>query len=606
MNFKFFKKMELIFLISIMALSFWLMLIHLDKLDYEVDEYGDIKISESLIKQFPLGNNDDPSQTRLSMIVSAPLFLFFKASISLARYVAIFFGVMTLLITYLLAEEFFGGITALISTLILGINILFLEMSRLAFTEGDMPYVFFFILSIYLFTKSLKKNSIFLLYLSGISSGLCIASKFFGIFLILILVIIFFFVYYKKKFKLEKNFSNFEKITIILSGLIFLFLIFEIFYIFINIKKDFIDQIISAYINTELNLNPAAKVQLNQIFDRLDLLMGIIVILFIIITIIVYLFLFKKFKRKDKIDIKNIFIWILLSLIFFFVGSYPHLARPFMIASLVGSFLVFGEPSNIFQNIIYGWIYYPVSILVRFTFPLAIIFFVSYIYMLLKRNKEFFEKCLLIVVPFYMFIITTLHWRHVHYLLPVIPLIAIISGKGICDFIKIIQKNRLLLVIFLLILLAFLVFTITEAVITAPYYDIYGSNFVPESFVGATNIVTLDPCNGAIEGVEWLNKNIKKNSTFLGFSLCREIIEKNSKGINFKWESENLEPEFYKKYEYVLMSFEFIPKLFDMPFKKEKYEKEKAIRAEVEKYCTPEHKVLRNNLNVIIIYKCIK
>jgi len=140
------------------------------------------------------------------------------------RFPSIIFGVVGLFFTYMTGKEISGKKSiGLLSAIFLGLSPIYYQFSR--FSIPDIPVAVMMTISMFFLLRYLKYKKIKYSILFGLSFGLCLLTKFFGIYIGLALAL---FIVLTKKYKILKDLNIY--LGCFLTGLIFvpwlLFLVF--------------------------------------------------------------------------------------------------------------------------------------------------------------------------------------------------------------------------------------------------------------------------------------------------------------------------------------------------------------------------------------------
>lgn len=191
------KKHRYIALLIIVCLTgFLIRFLSVRNMELLSDEYFDIPIA------LAIKNSPNPfeyysdfksyqiEQMRFPFYLSAFFFYFLKSeTISdlafISRLISIIFSVLTIIVIYFFGKELKDEKAGILAATLLSISVYYIAFSRYAMTTGDSIFVFFYTLASFLFFKAINSNSEKLLFVSSIVTGIAIASKLFGIFLIL-------------------------------------------------------------------------------------------------------------------------------------------------------------------------------------------------------------------------------------------------------------------------------------------------------------------------------------------------------------------------------------------------------------------------------------
>jgi len=148
------------------------------------DERVDLSIVRSLIDRPLVGIGADPSQGRLPMYVTALTQAILrppteKAQLADARMASIAFGMLAIILLYVLGRRWFGRPTALLASFLLAVSPYFMGFSRLAVTEGDAYCAPMLLLALFAFDRFRRERSDRAAFLLALALGLVSASKFF-------------------------------------------------------------------------------------------------------------------------------------------------------------------------------------------------------------------------------------------------------------------------------------------------------------------------------------------------------------------------------------------------------------------------------------------
>src|SRR3989344_9695485 len=139
----------------------------------------------------------------------------FGVSLFSARFLAVLFGSLSIIVLYLLTSLLYNKKLALISSILLTLSSFHISMSL---AEMDVAMVFFVLLSLFFFVKSLKEKNERLLILCYVFLGIAVLVKQIAITFIPVLIISY--IYYKLKNKEKLNYKqvvNFIIIMLIIS-----------------------------------------------------------------------------------------------------------------------------------------------------------------------------------------------------------------------------------------------------------------------------------------------------------------------------------------------------------------------------------------------------
>lgn len=149
------------------------------------DEQTDMKITLNYLQDswgWLIDANIDPTQTRLPMFIVACVFrLLGMSQLILARYVSCVLGLGILWVGFFYCRRFFSIKVGVLSAFLLAVNPYFLEFSRTALTETDIYITFFSVVALFFLQRSFKEKTVGTAALGGISLGLVISSKAFGV-----------------------------------------------------------------------------------------------------------------------------------------------------------------------------------------------------------------------------------------------------------------------------------------------------------------------------------------------------------------------------------------------------------------------------------------
>jgi len=126
----------------------------------------------------------------------------FGVSLFSARFLAVLFGSLSIIVLYLLTSLLYNKKLALISSILLTFSSFHISMSL---AEMDVAMVFFVLLSLFFFVKSLKEKNERLLILCYVFLGIAVLVKQIAITFIPVLIISY--IYYKLKNKEKLNFK---------------------------------------------------------------------------------------------------------------------------------------------------------------------------------------------------------------------------------------------------------------------------------------------------------------------------------------------------------------------------------------------------------------
>ncbi|MBU0760855.1 MAG: glycosyltransferase family 39 protein [Nanoarchaeota archaeon] len=141
------------------------------------------------------------------------------------RFLSIFFGTLTILLVYLLGKRIFNEKIALIAAFLFSVSAYFI---RYALMEMDEAMIFFVLFSIYLFIKGLEEKKK-ISYLSVLFMAVAVLIKPIAIPFAFPLIIYFFYFIKKEPVGERKKFLNKNYKRIVLSIILFLFLMMPVF-----------------------------------------------------------------------------------------------------------------------------------------------------------------------------------------------------------------------------------------------------------------------------------------------------------------------------------------------------------------------------------------
>jgi len=267
-------------------------------------------------------------------------FKIFGVSWPVARFSSVLFGMLTALLVYLMARNFFGKKEALFSVLVLVSNELFFRYSRLC--VSDVTLVFLITLSLFLFIKSYKTNRDSYFILSFIPMGLAVLTK--GpVGLILVILITFVF-----GIRYRASRSVFRIKNLFLGILLFLAVTLPWFIAMINIHKEvFLEHIWSVELVNKVVFTPKIQKSLIESLWHYTRNFGyyIPVVLFSFLPWSIFLpfaLLSKKVKKSEGRYFALSWFWVVF--IFFSIAGFKHthymLALSPALAMIIGIYLV--------------------------------------------------------------------------------------------------------------------------------------------------------------------------------------------------------------------------------------------------------------------------
>src|SRR3989338_1643494 len=370
------KKHKYIVLLIILCLTgFLIRFLSVRNMELLSDEYFDIPIA------LAIKHNPNPfeyysdfksyqiEQMRFPFYLSAFFFYFLKSeTISdlafISRLISIIFSVLTIIVIYFFGKELKDEKAGILAATLLSISVYYIAFSRYAMTTGDTIFVFFYTLASFLFFKAINSNSEKLLFVSSIVTGIAIASKLFGIFLIPTYT---YFVLKNKKIGTTKVSRSSRLITIFGICIFFLFV---------------------------LNM----LIDLKFITEKLNLYF-----ISVVLSVIYAIMLFKTRK------ILNLYYTILnmsiLIVIFTFIFSPTHLST-FAISKTFNWFSSWNS-SELANSNIYD---YAKILFIRLHFPLNLLFMFGFIRLTFNlKDKRACFLFLSFVVPFAA--LSLLRWK---------------------------------------------------------------------------------------------------------------------------------------------------------------------------------------------------
>jgi 4-amino-4-deoxy-L-arabinose transferase-like glycosyltransferase len=240
-------------------------------------------------------------------------FALFGVHDTVARYVPVVFGTLTVFVTYLLAKELFNRKVGLVSSLVLALLPFHIVFSRQVLL--DVPLSFFVVLFLYFITKyKITERNIYS-YWAGVSCGLCFISKEVGIIMLPIFVAYTLFI---KTLKMNK-------LLIFLSGFGFGVVPFVIL---ILTRQDAV-QALFTYATFQVN-REATMLSLRYSSTLINEAFGYALPILIIVSIFMTMFEWKiKESRKYKDQI--ILLILTLSTLFVFYQLLPSQGDRFLI-----------------------------------------------------------------------------------------------------------------------------------------------------------------------------------------------------------------------------------------------------------------------------------
>ncbi len=256
-----------------------------------------------------------------------------------ARASSVIFGVLTLLLVYLLAYEFFGRGAAFFSVLALGTNELFFRYARLC--VSDITFLFLITLALFLFIKSYKAKSNIFFIASFVPMGLAALTKGpVGPVLIILTIIVF-------AVKYRGSASVFRVGNIFLGSILFLGVVSPWIMAMIEAHKDvFLQHVWGVEILSKASLKPFVG---ENIIDtawyyvsKFGYYVPVVVFSFLPWSIFLPFALFRKKNPSRHEGYSFILSWFWVVFIFFSVAGFKHthymLALSPALAMIIGIF----------------------------------------------------------------------------------------------------------------------------------------------------------------------------------------------------------------------------------------------------------------------------
>src|SRR3989344_1970648 len=497
------KKHKYIVLLIIVCLTgFLIRFLSVRNMELLSDEYFDIPIA------LAIKNSPNPfeyysdfksyqiEQMRFPFYLSAFFFYFLKSeTISdlafISRLISIIFSVLTIIVIYFFGKELKDEKAGILAATLLSISVYYIAFSRYAMTTGDSIFVFFYTLASFLFFKAINSNSEKLLFVSSIVTGIAIASKLFGIFLILT------YSYFIVK---NKVCSSSKLVTVFGICILFLFA----FNILINIR----------FITEKLNL-------------------------YFISAVLSVIYAIMLFKTRGILNFYyRILNMSILIVIFTFIFSPTHLST-FAISKTFNWFSTWNS-SELANSAIYDY----VKILyIRLHFPANLLFLFGLASLAFRHNDK--RACFLFlsfIVPFAA--LSLLKWKltwHMMFLLPIIYLIVVDSVFLIQKFF---EKRAGNIVLWIFVIL--LIFSETKVLLELhPYYELDGYQY-GEKNIGYNKASFLS-VQKMPQAVDFLVSNVPENSSIGYFFM--DYYASNVKTFQFL---KSYAPK--KRYEFILLT----------------------------------------------------
>jgi hypothetical protein len=147
------------------------------------DEMVDLGIAREISQDLLHGSLDDASQARLPMYLSALAFRLFRpadldTALLISRMLSVLAGAGAIVATSILGTRWFGAAVGLISSAALAVSPYFLDLSRLALTEGDAFCPLSVLLVLLAFDYLRLHPSACGVVMTGLSLGIALSSKF--------------------------------------------------------------------------------------------------------------------------------------------------------------------------------------------------------------------------------------------------------------------------------------------------------------------------------------------------------------------------------------------------------------------------------------------
>ena len=168
-------------------------------------ERGYLPLKENIGRDWPF-SNPPVYHIIVGYLYAALNMISHDAANFAVKLVSPFFGILALIVSFLLIRKLYNPKTAFYSILFLASIPIFIDYSVLGYIESSL--IFFVFLSIYFLVNER-------IYLSGIAAGIAMLAKYNGMFVLPILIFILY-----KKHNLTKNFYK-KSIIVIILGLIF-------------------------------------------------------------------------------------------------------------------------------------------------------------------------------------------------------------------------------------------------------------------------------------------------------------------------------------------------------------------------------------------------
>ncbi|MFA5147302.1 MAG: glycosyltransferase family 39 protein [Candidatus Omnitrophota bacterium] len=478
---------------------------HLGAVEMIADEYRDIPAARAYAADpnpFIPGvqKNDDISQARMPYYITALSLRLSGDPLSRARLPSAIFGVLAVLITYLIGRELYDVKTGILSALLLAISTYHIGFSRFSATTGESHDLFFFLLSLLLFFKGITGRETRPILFSGITTGLAIASKF-----SMALLIPVFFLYMLSLFR--GNCFKISRINKILLRITYLNLAVIISFAFIS-----------------FNLYGHAPGGLSA--DRIFILFLSAVLFYLPLLFIAIFRTGRLFDENDALPI--FFNMVLTCAAFTFIGSPVHLDP----ANLTGALRWFGEfgYNNSLET---GPLYFlnPIAtIFLRMAPPFNLIFIPAFLYTV-SRSRNGSDLLISMVFILYLAFLSSLKWFMSWYVMPLMPLALIMSSHFTVLWIEKLRRKTAYPVALFLISVS-IALQLPNLLRISPYYQIDGYRF-GSRFIGL-NKPSFLTTEGVKDAIAWLEKNIPDRSR-VGFFINLRPINDHLAGYLFRW-----------------------------------------------------------------------
>lgn len=594
-----------IIILILISIAVFLMCFELEKPSLTYDEFDESNIASSFTLANPLGNSDDPIAERLPLMITAPFLHIFKNRLITSRLISIIFAVLTILTAYILVKTLYNDGVALMTTAFMSVSSYFLGFARFGFTQGDSLYTLLFTLSILLFVKFIKTDNPNFLLLTGVATGLTIASKMIGGILLPIFLL---YAVFSNKLGLDKfrklKLQFVTKLNILFVMMIVGLVLFQLIG-FVVISKNPIGLINDIRNPGDEALRAAANEKLGSIVAEINNFSERFSLAVIAVIIVSYIIFLRKLKLR-KNDVNSCINMVLFSIIFTFLGTPTNFSRlNMMMTTFAANFARFGSaggPSMI-QKIISWAGYFSYVAIIKLLVPMGIVFFISILYFITKKKKSA-EKFIVSVFFIYLSATSIIDWRQVYFLMPLVVIIYLFISKMLYDiYLHFRSRNKVISFSIIILIVGLFAISAVQSAVVMPYFTLTGHSILDDKYIGTTNIIKLDPCEGAKEFSGWARANLKPGSDMISYNFCETVFEHYNDGyLNYIWRK-NGEPFYLYEDKYVLFSKRFINR-FDSPFLFELVEKEKEITAQAEKNCERVYVLKNLDIEVLSLYKC--